>query len=721
MDTVVTPLRRDDSYGQEQTPADACLRPILGALDWTGELRHLHEAMPEGHRIADLDALCDVLARLKYETVRLDAVPRSLDADSLPGLLRRPDGDIWVIMGRSGPDHFDIFAGRAAQVETVPSSDIKGDYFHVRAADADPETREQGRFGWMSGLLAREADTIRLLFVLAFIINCLALTLPLYLMLVFDMAIGARSTPTLVTLAGVVLLIVAAEVALRELRARAVARLAVRTQIAVMRAVIERLLRMPVGYIESAPVAGQLNRLRSFESVRDIFSGPLATSLLDLPFIFVFLLAVFAIGGVLGWVLVAFIAAVTLLVAVSVPRARVRSYQAGKARAQTRLFRIDLSRNGDTVREAGAHDVWLRRYRDLVARQLDTAAAAQRVSFTEQTLSQALSMITGALVVGLGALQVMAGELSVGGLVALMAIVWRILSPIQTAFLNLNRIFQALDTTAQVNQLMQLPQESISGEVRKFYRRVRGDVSLENVGFRYASEGGAVLRGVDLNVRAGEFVALVGPAGAGRSTLLKLIANQYRPSFGRVRIDGLDQRQFDVRELRRAIGLVNNEQVIFSGTLAENLLLANPLADESRLQEALREADLDAFVGQLEHGLYTDLTPWLAEGLGAAVREKIRLARTYLQSPPIYLLDEPTLDLDQSGEAALLSKLQSLKGGVTILVSTSHRGIRRLADRTVPMKAGRIAEAMVAGSPESAKLSAPGRAGSANELSNAPR
>jgi len=692
MASPATPLKPAEDRSNGQTPADACLRPILGALDWTGELRHLHEAMPNGHRITDFEGLCEVLARLKYETVQLSLRPEAIDDAALPGLLKLPDGDIWVVMKRASPDSFEVFTGRAAQVETVTTTDIRGEYFHVRAADTEAQTTEQGRFGWISGLLAHEASTIRLLFVLAFVINCLALTLPLYLMLVFDMAIGGRSLPTLVTLAGVVLLVVAAEVSLREFRARAISRLAVRTHMAVMRAVIERLLRMPTSYIEGAPIAGQLNRLRSFESVRDIFSGPLAASLLDVPFILVFVIAVFAIGGPLGWVLVAFIAAIAALVAISVPKARARSQRAGRTRALTRLFRIDLSRHDETIRDARARDIWRERYRDLIARQLSAGMAAQRVSFTEQTVAQALSMITGATIVGLGALQVMAGQLTVGALVALMAIVWRILSPIQTAFLNLNRVFQALDTAHQVNQVMQLPQESTSGEVRRFYRRVRGDISLENVGFRYAAQGTAALRGVDLSIRAGEFGVLTGLPGAGRSTLLKLIANQYPASFGRIRIDGSDIRQFDVRELRRAVALVNDEQVIFSGTLVENLLLANPLAGDAELREAVAAADLDAFVEQLDNGMETDLTSMLADGLDAPVRQKLRLARAYVQAAPVYLLDEPAAVLDQRGQVALLRKLRELKGHATIIVAGSHQGIIRLADRTVPMQAGRIAE-----------------------------
>jgi len=704
---------------QEHTPAEACLRPILGALDWTGDLRHLYEVMPDNRQIADFAELQDVLSKLNYKTVRLKIPHRKIDADTLPGLLRTADGDVWAVIARPAPNTFRVFAGRDAELRTVKASQLRGTYYYVRQKEDDTEEFANERFGWLSGLLSRENTTIRLLFLLSFVINSFALTLPIYLMLVFDMAIGARSQSTLFTLAGCILMIVAAEVVLRELRGRAIARLAVRTQTAVMQAVIQRILRMPLSYVENAPVSGQLNRLRNFESVRDIFSGPLASSLLDMPFILVFLIAVFIIGGPLGWILVAFLAAMAALVAYSVPRARAQSRKVGKARAQSRQFRIELASKADAVRDAGAQDVWIRRYRDLIAAQLGANSELQRVNFTEQTVSQALSMITGACVVGVGALQVMAGALSVGALVALMAIVWRILSPIQTAFLNLNRVFQAIDTANQVNQVMQLPQESISGDIRKFYRRIRGHVAVENIGFRYGTQGVTALRGVDLSIEAGGFVAITGEPGAGCSTLLKLLDGQYPPSFGRILIDGLDTRQYDIRELRRAIALVNDQQVVFSGTLAENLRLANPLADDNRLAAAIHDADLQTFVDELPHGLDTDLGEWLSDGLGAAVRQKIRLARAYLQTPAIYLLDTPEIYLDQPGQAALISKLTALKGHATIIVTTSDERLIKLADRSRLMKSGRLSEPAIIRSTNAPRLADTAPGGGAHALGSA--
>ncbi len=671
-------------------PADTCLSVLLHALDWIGQPRHLYEALPDDKKIADFEGLLEILARLQLKARRVKVDPAHLDQDELPALLHKPGGDIWVVTRELRPGVAEVFKGRDARFAAIEYARLTGRLYIVRHDNSEPSPREQGRFGWISGVFERERALVRLLFVVAFSINCLALSLPIYLLSVYDLAIGARSALTLATLAAGIFIILGAEIALREIRARAVARFAIRVRSFVLASVFERLMLLPISYVESASVAGQLNRLRSFELVREIFSGPLATSLLDLPFIIVFVAAVFAIGGALGWILVGFIALLGLMAAFFIPRARARTHRAGVARSDARLFRTDVTQHQAAIRDCAADAIWVSRYRELIAHEIYTGAAAQELSFSEQILAQALSAITGAIIVGLGAVEVINGTLSIGALAAVMAIVWRALAPIQTAMLNLNRLFQAFGTARQINQLMKLPQEG--GTVpRKAFGHVRGDITLENVAFRSSAHALPILRGIDLKIRAGELVALTGAPGPSRSILLKLIANLYPPTVGRIRIDGSDMRQFDLRELRRCIALVNDEQMVFSGTLADNLLLANPFASEADIRSVLHETDLDKFFDGLSGGIDADLTALLRSGLSSSISQKIRLARAYLLSPSIYLFDEPTKDMNPSGVIAFLNKLRSLKGAATIVIRTSDPRILELADTVACLEMGQFA------------------------------
>lgn len=684
-------LPQDRTENHRKSPAASCLWPLLSALEWAGEPRHLYEALPNDAIVSDFESLRAVLANLNFNTVSIKESIDRVGDDEFPALLLTSDEDVWVIIERAPSGAIQIFKGREGRLATIEPSTLNGQLFLVRQAETEASNREMGRFGWLSILFDRERPTIRLLVVVTFLINCLALSLPLYLLTVFDLAIGARSTMTLATLGGVVAILIIAEVALREIRAQAIAQFATRTQNFVMASVFERILRMPIAYVENASVAGQLNRLRAFESVREIFSGPVAASLLDIPLIAVFVIAVFVLGGSLGWLIVIFIGAILLLAMAFVPRVRIQTKRAGSARSEIRLFRNDFTRHLATLRDSGAETIWMQRYRNLVAHQLAEAFSVQKMSFTEQTLAQAFSIATGALIIGFGALRVIDGELSIGALTAVMAIVWRVLSPIQTVLLNIGRVFQSLDTAKQINQLMTLTQESKTAFSRS-YQHIRGDIALENVAYRAGSQGLPILRGIDLIIRAGELVVLTGAPGPSRSTVLKLIANLNQASSGRIRIDDCDVRQFNVRELRRCIALVNDEQIIFSDTLAQNLLLANPLAEEHEIREALIEADLLKFVEQLSDGLQTDLTGLLSAGLSASINQKIKLARAYLLAPPIYLFDEPTKDLNPSGQSAFLKKLHALKGQATVVVRTSDQRILKLADKAVFLHAGRILE-----------------------------
>jgi ATP-binding cassette subfamily C protein LapB len=699
MGSIREALGSDDAAGLHRCAADACLRPLLDALDWTGDARHLCDALPGGQVVRDFQTLAAVLGRLDLCLVAIkgDVGIMASDPDVLPALLLTPDGDIWVILRKAELGFFQVFQGMKGMPAIVEQRDLAGRLFHVRRKDVHGVSEATPPAG-IGVFLDGQRRQVRQLFAITFCINCLALALPVYLMAVYDLAIGTHSQATLAALAGMIIVITAAEMTLRELRARALARFAVRMQMSVTAGVFERLMRLPAQYVENASVAGQLNRLRGFESVKDLFSGPLASAILDLPFIVIFVAAVFAIGGSLGWFLVGFIALMALLGSIFVPRARMQSQRAGSARSNMRTFRMDLTRHISAIRDSGAEVIWVHRYRELIGRQLSTGLATQNIGFAEQTLAQGLSMIAGGLVVGCGALQVIDGTLMVGALTAVMAIVWRVLSPIQTAYLNVTRVFRIIDTAKQLRQLMKLPQEN-SRTFRSPVPRHGGDITLENVGLRQGSLALPVLRGIDLRIQAGQFVVLAGAPGPSRSALLKLIANLYQPSFGRILIGGCDVRQFDSRELRRCAALVSDEQILFSGTLVQNLLLANPLADERQLRAALADADLADYVDQLPDGIHTDLTETIRSGMNPLIAQKIRLARSYVLSPSIYLLDEPSKNLDQRGQDALVRKLNQLKGTATIVVRTSHEQIVKLADRGFHLQAGQLVAGRPGGEP----------------------
>lgn len=673
----------------ENTPAANCLRPLLAALGWSGEPRYIQEAIAD-HPVAELEDLRRVLYRLNYVTSPVRGALADMPAGQFPLLLAREDGDIWVMLSPPVDGGYAVFKGAGATPGAVSSAEAQGRIYSVAPEAAHSRAASKSFRNWSADVLASEARTIRKLFVLAFAINMVALAVPVYLIAVFDRAVAAKSLSSLFYLLGGVLLAVCLENILREMRARGLAYLGARIEGLAMEAAFERLLLLPSNLIVNASVGAQLSRLKLFESMRDLFSGPLAAALLDLPYILIFVAAVFIIGGSLGWLIVAFIALLVLIIALSVPAARRHASRAGEMRTEAQKFFMEFTDNIDVIRRCGAEKIWIDRYRALTEESLRHAAAAHRASVLEQTLSQSLVMVTGAAIIGCGAYLVMQGQFTAGALFAMMALVWRVLGPIQTAFLNLNKLSQATGIIRQLDQLMRIEPEYPPDVVPTLPRAFKGPIEVQGVVMRYTPRGEPAIRGVSINVPLNGFVAITGHVGAGKSTLLKIIAQLYLPQAGTVLIDGLDYRQFDARLLRHGIGCVTQRQDVFTGTIAENVRLARPDASDEEIVAALMEFGGENVLAGVEGGIDAALDPDHPVIGQKAFLQKIMLARAFIGSPLIYLLDEPASRLLPKDDDALREKLRAMKGKATIVLATTRPSYMYLADSLVVLKAGQV-------------------------------
>jgi len=705
--------------GHSDSPAANCLKPLLAALGWSGAPRYLGEAIGTDRRGATFADLRRTLYRLNYVTTRADCQLSDLPTGQFPVLLERPGGDIWVILARERDGRFTAFRGQIGMAAIVPAS-TRGRITTIAADSARAKAGGKAVSSWSGSVIVGEARAIRVLFALTLAVNIVALAVPVYLIAVFDRAIAAKSLSSLFYLGGGVLLAVILENMLREMRARSLAYIGARVEGLMMTAAFERLLLLPASLIENASVGTQLSRLKLFESLRDMFSGPLAAALLDLPFILIFVLAVFVIGGSLGWLIVGFIALLCLLVGLSIPAARRHAAGAGEMRSESQRFLMEFTDNIEAIRRCGAQDVWLDRYRALTEGSLTHGAAAHRTSVIEQTLSQSLVMLTGAAIIGCGAYLVMQGAFTAGALFALMSLVWRVLAPIQTAFLHLGKLSQGAAIIRQIDQLMRIEPEYRADVVPTVPRRFKGPIETQGLVMRYSPKAEPALRGVSLAVPLNGFLAVSGHVGSGKSTLLKTMAQLYLPQSGTVLIDGLDYRQFDARLLRHGIGFLPQRQDVFAGSIAENIRLARPEATDADILAALEEIGGEAVLAGIDGGIDAPLERGHPVTGGEAFTQKIMLARALVGSPPILLLDEPSARLNAADDEHLRGKLRALKGRATIVMATTRPSYMVLADRLVVLKAGQViaddAPARVLGTLLGEKFAAPAAASGAAVL-----
>ena len=676
----------------EDSPAGACLRPLLAALNWTGEAKHLREALPHFDSVSKIDGLRAVLAKLNYDT-RLFKVGQGTQVrrNMLPCLCAPDPHNLWIILTIEEDGRYLIFDGKQQEFRTVDAVQARGDFYLISAIDVEAEQKSVIRYGWFQTIVRKFKKTIALLFVLTFAINVLALSVPLYIMNVYDKAIGSKSLMTLGYFAAGIAIAMAADLLFRNIRGGVLAYLGTRIEALLAIDAFQQLLNLPISMTETAPIGAQITRLKQFESIRDAFTGPLAAAILDIPFFIVFLIAIFVIAGPLGWLPVALVFLYLCMAAVTVPLTRAHVASAGEARSQVRDFLMELTNRYRGVRDNGGEDVWLKRFGALSSKFLIRQSQAQRSNFIVQTIAQALVMIAGAATVGIGTLLVMFNQLSAGALIAVMALVWRILSPLQAAFLSLNHVSQVIDSIKQVNHLMRITPERQTGQLPSFYRNFKGKLSFSGVGFRYNARSEPALRGINLEIKAGEIIAITGASGVGKSTLLNIITRLYQPQAGSVLLDDLDIRQIDIGELRAAIGFTSQKPQFFYGTIAQNLKLAHPTATQADMEKIFRELGAWETIQNLEDGLDTRLQGSHTARFPNGFFQQLTLARAFIKDAPIYLLDEPGSNLDRSADEALMNKLISLRGKSTVIMITHRPSHMRLADRVVVMNQGMIA------------------------------
>ena len=687
---------KDDQVDRD-TAAGACLQPLLLALGWSGEDRHLVEALPHFDRVADVEGLRAVLAALNFETRKRPISASELTSSMLPCLLVQDRETVDVCLRILNDGRLLIFDGNRQDLIEIDPHRRDGDVYLVRDVDTENERAEIGKAGWIQAVLGKFRPTFATLLLLSLGINMLAVMVPVYIMGVYQMAIGAKSVSTLVSLLAGIILIVAVEVILRVIRSRAIAYLGARIESLVTLRAFQQLLFLPLGMTESASVATQVTRLKQYQNVRGLFTGSLAAAILDLPFISVFVVATFVIGGVLGFVPMALILIYLALAALSVPLSNANLRRAGSAKTRMRNFLMETTGKHRTIRDTSAEDTWLKRFEELAGHQLLSQFKAQQLNATVQTIAQMLMMAAGAATVGIGTLLAMDGSMSMGALIGATTLVWRGLSPIQSAFLGLSRLGQSIDSLKQINQLMRIETERQPGRHATLYRSFKGKVALLGVSLRYSAQTEPALSGLTLRVKSGETVAITGDSGAGKSTLLSVIAGLYRPQAGTVLIDDLNTRQLDMGELRHAIGYVPQKPSFFYGTISQNIRLAHPTATDAEIEEALARAGALETVNSLDGGIEFRLNGNRESRFSEGFLKQLMLARAFVKKASIYLLDEPGAQLDVAGDEALVNTLRQEKEQSTIIMVTHRPSHMQLADRVVVLHRGQIA---VDGPPE---------------------
>ncbi|GLQ06883.1 peptidase domain-containing ABC transporter [Sneathiella chinensis] len=680
----------DNNWGRETRYA-ACLSPLLEALGWRGNPEQVVEAMPHFKTTMDLVDLRSTLANLHFQSSARKTRLKDIDPRLLPCLFDGPGGTVMVVV--SGDENgYRIFDSARQTYRTLDNrSELgqTGQAFFFRPVPRDKIGQWNSGKEWFQAVLGRFKVFFKRILIMTFLLNLLALATPLFIMAVYDLAINAGSFDTLSYLLAGVGLALLCDLFLRYVRARTLAHISARLDYIVGSTALQKILSLSVAQTERTTLGSKLARFREFDMIRDFFSGPMALAFLELPFIFIFLLAIWIIGGPLALVPAGMLVLYGVTAFLILPRIREYTTDDLASTASKGSFITECFNNMRTIKQLGAEEIWLDRYRDISAGQALSGMRNNMIAAGTQTFAHVIMIAAGVMTLTFGILQVLDNQMTVGALVACMALVWRLLAPIQTLFLALTRLNQIGISVKRLNQLFTLPSEH-NPYASSMLKSFQGHIRFSRVSFRYSPDQDPAVMGLNFEIRPGEVVAFAGANSSGKSTVAKLLAGLYQPQIGRISIDDVDIRQIDPLDLRKAIGYMPQYTELFHGTIRQNLLLANSVASEEQIREVCDLANLTADIDQLPDKLDTRIGDQALRQLPAGFQQRLNMARTFLTDAKIMIFDEPGNTLDEEGDRAFLAAIEKMRGKATILMITHRPSHMRAADRVVLMNKGTI-------------------------------
>jgi len=677
---------------KQLTDFSECLALLLKVINSPYSARDVAEALPYYTPALDLIGIQNAMATLGYQVNDVSCTLGEIDTRAFPCLFVPKKGAAFVVLGRIG-HQLRVAQSTESEPLLVSNLNISGSAYFFN----ELEKKSASKKSWVNQTLYRFAGLIGQGSIASLISGVILMASSLFLMAAYSVVIPTGAEETLFYLGiGAAAAVVMSYFFMKQ-RANILSFISGRIEYLFGTAVLQHVLALPPSFSERASVGAQTARLQIFQGIRDAFTGPLASTILELPATLVLLIGLSIINPFALMLFAVLVSVYTLLFFIFFKRTNDRVSALGRASSKRTEFLIEMIGKMRYVRESGAQNMWLERMREISASTAMCAFQAERLSSLLVGLSYFVMMLSALAIVAFTTPAVFDLTLSSGALIASLLLMWRVLTPLQTLFTNMTRIERIRNAARQIDSLMQIQTERPDGFMASPVTRViEGRLEFARVSFRYSMLADPALIGVEFKVQAGDLVAITGANGSGKSTLLKLLMGMYSPQAGSILIDGVDIRQLDPLELRRIIGYAPQDTQFFRATIAQNLRLARPDATDDDIYQVLDMAGALSSVMALQNGInyrFGDNT----NELPSSLKQKLLLARTYITRAPIMIFDEPGSGLDAEGDYKFVETLKSLKGKTTVLFISHRPSHIRLADTLLVFDKGYL---RAAGSPD---------------------
>ena len=611
----------------------------------------------------------------------------------LPAIARSNAGGFFLI-ARLDQGQALIQDPNARRPEVCSLADLEsrwsGELILVRSEASDAAGLSRFDFTWFIPAVVKYRKPLGEVLVASFVLQIFALLTPLFFQVVMDKVLVHRGLSTLDVLAVGLLGIMLFETLLSGLRSYVFAHTASRIDVELGARLFRHLITLPLAYFQARRVGDSVARVRELENIRNFLTGNAITLVLDVLFSVVFIAVMCFYSGWLTLVVVLSLPLYFLLSLFVTPLLRARVQESFNRGAENQAFLVETINGIDTLKSMAVEPQTTRKWDNQLAAYVAAGFKTQNLSMLANEGVSLIGKLVTVATLWLGARLVIEGQLTVGQLIAFNMLAGRVSQPIMR-LAQLWTNFQQTGVSVQRLGDILNSQTELSQTSRSSLPALKGRVEFDQVHFRYRPDGSEVLRGISLGVAAGEVIGIVGRSGSGKSTLTRLLQRLYVPERGRVLVDGMDLALADVSSLRRQIGVVLQDNLLFNRSIRENIALTDPGVPVETVIQAARLAGAHEFILELPEG-YDTLVGEHGSSLSGGQRQRIAIARALIGNPRILIFDEATSALDYESERVVQQNMKAICKGRTVIIIAHRLSAVRDANRIVVMDRGQIVE-----------------------------
>ncbi|GAB5481009.1 MAG: type I secretion system permease/ATPase [Parasphingorhabdus sp.] len=679
-------------------PALACFVLLAKFLGLPADPQQIHHDRGKGDEPYTLEHLSRIGKKLGLIARLRDASHVELSKIPLPAIVRTNDDSAFILLkieeDIDNPRYL-IQRGDAERPEVL-SADAFEDAYAGRLLLLTSREKVAGDkrpfdISWFIPALVKYRRALRDVLIGSFFLQLMGLASPIFFQLVIDKVLVHQSLTTLEVLAFGLAVVLIWETFLSALRNWLFAHTTNRVDAELSSNMFRHLVNLPVSYFEARRVGDSVARVRELETIREFLTSNAVTVVIDLFFTIVFFVVMYIYSPLLTLIVAL---TIPIYIAISLfitPPLRARLDEKFRRGAENQAFLVETVTGIGTLKSMAVEPQMRDKWEKLFSGYTQTGFKVAILSNWGSHLIQAVSKLTTVAILFFGAKAVIAGTLTVGSLVAFNMLAGRVAQPI----LRLSQLWQDFQqvriSVDRLGDVLNAPAEPEHNPNRASLPPISGRVEFDKVRFRYRPDAPEALRGVSLEVKSGEMLGIVGPSGSGKSTLTKLVQRLYVPEQGRVLIDGVDLALVDPAWLRRQIGVVLQENILFNRTVRENISLADPTRPMEAVIAAATLAGAHEFILELPHG-YDTVIDERGSNLSGGQRQRMAIARALIGDPRILILDEATSALDAESEEIIQENLGRIAQGRTVMIIAHRLSAVRQCNRIVTVEAGDITE-----------------------------